>query len=151
MEIEFALTIEPGRTPPARFGFLQARPMRIAVDGVEATEESLAGPEVIVASESVLGHGVSENLADVVYVRPERFDLAHTREIAQEIALLNRGLAAAGRHFLLIGFGRWAAPIRGSASRWAGLRSRRRGPSSRRRCPRRSPIRARGPTSSTIS
>lgn len=116
VEIEFALTIEPGRTPPARFGFLQARPMRIAVDGVEATEESLAGPEVIVASESVLGHGVSENLADVVYVRPERFDLAHTREIAQEIALLNRGLAAAGRHFLLIGFGRW-----GSSDPWLGI------------------------------
>ncbi len=55
VEIEFALTIEPGRTPPARFGFLQARPMRIAVDGVEVPEEELAGPDVIVASQPALG------------------------------------------------------------------------------------------------
>jgi hypothetical protein len=71
---------------------------------------------VVVASESALGNGVIEHLVDVVYVRPGSFDLAHSRRIAQEIEVVNRDLMAAGRGYVLIGFGRW-----GSSDPWLGL------------------------------
>jgi hypothetical protein len=123
VEIEFALTIDPARAPPVRMGFLQARPLLVAKQVVEVPSESLDGPEVVVASESVLGNGVIEDLAEVVYVRPASADLAHSRRIAQEIETLNRGLVAAGRPYLLIGFGRWGSsdPWLGPPVRWAQI------------------------------
>jgi hypothetical protein len=116
VEIEFALTIDPARTPRVRMGFLQARPLLVAKQAVEVSRESLGGADVVVASESALGNGVIEHLVDVVYVRPGSFDLAHSRRIAQEIEVVNRDLMAAGRGYVLIGFGRW-----GSSDPWLGL------------------------------
>lgn len=116
VEIEFAVTIDPARSPPARIGFLQARPLLVAKQAVEVPRESLDGADVLVASESALGNGVIEDLLDVVYVRPRSLDLAHSRRIAQEIETINRDLAAAGRRYVLIGFGRW-----GSSDPWLGL------------------------------
>jgi hypothetical protein len=79
-------------------------------------EEELAGPDVLVASAAVLGNGEDATLRDVVYVRPEVFDASRTREIAAELAAIDRDLADAGRRYLLIGFGRW-----GSSDPWLGI------------------------------
>jgi hypothetical protein len=42
--------------------------------------------------------------------------MAHTRRIAAEIETIDRDLTAAGRPYLLIGFGRW-----GSSDPWLGV------------------------------
>jgi hypothetical protein len=62
-----------------------------------------------------LGNGVSR-LRDIIYVMPEVFDHAKTREMAVEIDQLNRTLVDAGRSYLLIGPGRW-----GSSDPWLGI------------------------------
>lgn len=114
VEIEFALTWgQAGR--PARLGFLQVRPMAVARGDLELAPEALAHPDVIVASERVMGHGRRE-FEDVVFVDPERFDRALTPAIALEVERCNAALAAAGRPYLLIGFGRW-----GSSDPWLGI------------------------------
>jgi len=115
VEIEFAITIDPERTPPARLGFLQARPLMLGTEKVEVAPETLDAPDVVVATESALGNGVREDLADVVYVRPERFRLADSARVAQDVERMNRGLLAAHRGCVLIGFGRW-----GSSDPWLG-------------------------------
>jgi len=113
VEVEFALALA-GRRPP-RFGFLQVRPLLVARATVEVSEEELASPRAVVASRAALGNGTRE-LCDVIYVDPERFEAARTTAIAAEIERLNRPLAAAGRPYLLLGFGRW-----GSADPWLGI------------------------------
>lgn len=116
VEIEFAMTLDPAHGLPARMGFLQVRPMMVSDELVEVSEAEMAAGNVLAASDSVMGNGVVDSLQDVVYVRPDAFDARHTRAIAAELAAVNTELVAAGRPYLLIGFGRW-----GSADPWLGI------------------------------
>ncbi|MFH1501836.1 MAG: PEP/pyruvate-binding domain-containing protein [Candidatus Eisenbacteria bacterium] len=116
VEIEFAVALDPlGREKP-RFGFLQARPMMVARDTVAVTEEDLASPDALVASEHSMGNGVRGDILDVVYVKPDCFEARHTPAIAAELAAINRQLVQEGRPYLLVGFGRW-----GSSDPWLGV------------------------------
>jgi hypothetical protein len=115
VEIEFAATFG-GQDREARLGFLQVRPMMVSRETVEIRPEDLHGDDVLAASESALGNGVLEGVRDVVYVKPQTFDPAHTREIARELEAVNRALAGSPRPYLLIGFGRW-----GTSDPWLGI------------------------------
>ena len=111
VEIEFAMTLHDGLSEPvqARVGFLQVRPMVVSEQVVEVTTQRLSDPMAIVASEMVMGNGTSEDIQDIVFVRPERFSPADTPAIAQQLERINRELQAQHRPFLLIGFGRWGS------------------------------------------
>lgn len=112
VEIEFAITLKP----PARFGFLQVRPMVVSQEEVEISAEEMRGANVLAASEKALGNGIYESIRDVVYVRPERFESRFTPRIVQELEQINKKLVAEKRPYLLIGFGRW-----GSSDPWLGI------------------------------
>jgi hypothetical protein len=56
-----------------------------------------------------LGHGVFEEICDVVYVREDTFNRALTRDIADEIGAINSQLRDEGRRYVLIGPGRWGS------------------------------------------
>lgn len=116
VEIEFAMTLDRKNGLPARFGFLQVRPMAVAGEAIEVTDAELQGDRAIITSNSVLGNGENETITDVVYVRPDTFDAAHTRAIARELESLNHHLVSSHRPYLLIGFGRW-----GSSDPWLGI------------------------------
>jgi len=111
VEIEFAVTIQAGRGEPAnlRLGFLQVRPMVVSEEQVDVLPADLSGPDVIVASDMVMGNGVQEGIRDVVYVRPENFSSMRTPAIAQQLERVNRALNEEHRAYLLIGFGRWGS------------------------------------------
>ncbi len=109
VEIEFALSLPGGREAPARFGFLQVRPLVVARGFVDVGEGDLAAAEAIVASDTVMGNGRIEGIRDVVYVRPSGFEPRMTRAAAAEIAEVNAALLDAGRPYLLVGFGRWGS------------------------------------------
>jgi hypothetical protein len=116
VEIEFAATLEPRRQPPVRLGLLQVRPMVVSTELVDLTHEARSGRRVFLSSDHVMGNGVAEDIRDVVYLPPGRFDAARSRAIASEVAAKNRALLAEGRPYVLIGFGRW-----GSADPWLGI------------------------------
>ena len=118
IEIEFAMTFDTPRDGPktGRLGFLQVRPMVVSDELVEVTAGELADSRALVASESVMGNGVRDDLQDVVYVRPEKFESRHTRAIAAQVEQVNQRLTELGRRYVLIGFGRW-----GSADPWLGI------------------------------
>ncbi len=111
VEIEFAMSFDPHR-----FGFLQVRPMAVSREAVVVAETELSTPPAIVASTSCLGNGTVDSVRDVVYVRPDTFDLKHTRRIASEIEKINHRLIRDDRPFVLVGFGRW-----GSSDPWLGI------------------------------
>jgi hypothetical protein len=116
VEIEFAATLEPRRQPPVRLGLLQVRPMVVSTELVDLTHEARSGRRVFLSSDHVMGNGVVEDISDVVYLPPGRFDAARSRVIASEVAARNRALLDEGRPYVLIGFGRW-----GSADPWLGI------------------------------
>jgi len=107
VEIEFAMTLGREKAGPARFGFLQLRPMVVSDESVSISPEEMSGENVILASENVMGNGFSDSIRDIVYVKPEAFEVGHTERIAEELAGINQGLVEAGQPYMLIGFGRW--------------------------------------------
>jgi len=107
VEIEFAVNLDRQDLLPARFAFLQVRPMLVSLGGLEVDRSELIADDAIVASERVLGNGVVDDLEDVVFIDPEHFDPTATPTMARELELVNADLVDHGRPYLLIGFGRW--------------------------------------------
>ena len=107
VEIEFAVTLDRHHGTPARFGFLQVRPMVVSRDEVDVSEADLLGDNVLLASEKVLGNGINDTIRDIVFVKPDSFDVKYTRAIAKELESINNKLVEAKQSYLLIGFGRW--------------------------------------------
>lgn len=116
VEIEFAANFSRGREKNARFGFLQVRPMFVSDEQIEIEEREMTRESVLVASRQVLGNGQSDEIKDVVYVRPDRFNAKDSWLIAAELDAMNRILLDADRPYLLIVFGRL-----GSSDPWLGI------------------------------
>jgi hypothetical protein len=116
VEIEFAMTFPGSRGGTPRLGFLQLRPMVVSDVEVLISEEELASPEVLLATDRVMGNGIVDTITDVVYVKPQTFEARHTKRVAEQVEQLNGTLMAEERPYLLIGFGRW-----GSSDPWLGI------------------------------
>jgi len=115
VEIEFAVTIDK-KTDKLHFGFLQVRPMVVSVEEVEIDSSELESEDLLVASNRVMGNGIIENISDVVFVNPDKFDKKFTQKIALELDSINKILVKENHPYLLIGFGRW-----GSSDPWLGI------------------------------
>ena len=116
VEIEFSVDMCPEDECKPRFTFLQLRPMTARA---ELREVNITPGDIEKAccySSNALGNANRSDLTDIVYVKPDAFDPAHTMDVAQEIGKLNASLSQQGRQYLLIGPGRW-----GSADRWLGI------------------------------
>ncbi len=116
VELEFAMDRDPADPSQYRLCLLQMRPMVIPTGDVRVSPVDLAGADVVVAASRAMGNGVRDDLADIVYLKPEAFNAARTRVIAEEVGAFNRDLKAAGRPYVLVGFGRW-----GSSDPWLGV------------------------------
>jgi hypothetical protein len=116
VELEFAVDLPREVGEPPGFALLQLRPMTAKAENVQVTIGPEESARAFCASSQTLGNGEKADLADIVFVKPDAFEVARTQEIAREIGQLNAGLAAAGCRYLLIGPGRW-----GSADRWLGI------------------------------
>ncbi len=116
VEIEFAVTLDPKRGVPARFGFLQVRPMVVSKEKVEISRDDLESERVLVASENVLGNGIVDHISDVVFVKPESFKTEVSAAVADELEKINNQLLSSEIPYLLLGFGRW-----GSSDPWLGI------------------------------
>lgn len=71
---------------------------------------------IIIRSSKALGSGIMEGVRYIVHVPSETFDSSKTREMAAEIASVNKRLKEEGASCLLIGPGRW-----GSSDPWLGI------------------------------
>ena len=73
--------------------------------------------QCLLRSNNSLGHGISEDVCDVVYVKAgDDFTAANNPAIADQIEQLNRKFLAADKNYVLIGPGRW-----GSSDYWLGI------------------------------
>lgn len=120
VEIEFAGMIEKTADSKGRIYWLQIRPI---VDRKETVDEHLlAKPdsELILRSNTALGHGSIENVRTIVYVRPSTFSASKNSLTAREIEKINRQMIENGTSYVLIGPGRWGSsdPSLGIPVKW---------------------------------
>ena len=115
VEIEFACTLNNDRT--GEFYLLQIRPI---VDSKQMLDEDLASipdEKCLLRSHNSLGHGVSTDVTDVVYIKTsDDFTAANNPAIAEEIEHMNRKFLADNTGYVLVGPGRW-----GSSDPWLGV------------------------------
>ncbi len=116
IEIEFAISLGQSISDKNKFSLLQVRPMVTCSNPVDIKKESWSHEAVLTAGDNILGNGEKDNIKNIVYVMPEAFNLKNTREIACEIASVNRMLVNKNENYTLIGFGRW-----GSSDSWLGI------------------------------
>jgi hypothetical protein len=90
--------------------------MFVSQHKVELEEKDLFGDHVLLASEQVLGNGQTDDIRDVVYVKPDTFTAKNSGLVAAELDDMNRRLLEAGRPYLLIVIGRL-----GSVDPWLGI------------------------------
>ena len=115
VEIEFACNLNDDRT--GDFYLLQIRPI---VDSKQVLDEDLQqipDEQCLLRSYNSLGHGISEDVVDVVYVKTdENFTASNNPTIACDIERINRKFLDEDKNYILIGPGRW-----GSSDYWLGI------------------------------
>lgn len=115
VEMEFAADVK-GQDLVLKL--LQVRPVvEFAEDRnitIEKAEERTGN--IFIRSSKALGSGIFEGMKYIVSVPSSTFDSAGTREMAEEIAELNRKIKSEGASYLLCGPGRW-----GSSDPWLGI------------------------------
>jgi len=116
VEIEFAVNLDYSPAKQHTFYFLQIRPI---VDSKEMINEDIGSiPEdnTIISSNSALGHGITNDVYDFIYVKPEAFSASKNQLIMYDIEKVNRQMCKENRHYVLVGPGRW-----GTADPWLGI------------------------------
>jgi CheY-like chemotaxis protein len=116
VEMEFAVTLSVPPQQPKEFALLQLRPLGLSKESDPLEMEDASKEELLCRSNQVLGHGISRDIFDIVYVDVEKFERAKSRDAAHEVMLFNENLVAQHKPYLLIGVGRW-----GSLDPWLGI------------------------------
>lgn len=116
VEIEFAVNLTVPDHNPKEFALLQMRPLVVSNEIEELELESFEKQNLIGKSDQVLGHGVINDIKDIVYVDMKKFDRKNTVKVAHEIAQFNSKLINYKTPYLLIGLGRW-----GTLDPWLGI------------------------------
>ncbi len=115
VEIEFACNINEDKT--GEFYLLQIRPI---VDSKEMLDEDITlipDSKCILRSHNSLGHGILEDVTDVVYVKyDDNYSAMNNYYVADDIERINRKFLGEGRNYVLIGPGRW-----GSSDQYLGV------------------------------
>lgn len=123
VEIEFAGNINPDAATSEKKGTLYWLQIRPIVDRKEMLDDNVLDVpdnELILRSDSALGHGLMENVRYVVYVRPENFKSSMNPELAKEIEKINSDFVSRSEPYILIGPGRWGSsdPALGIPVKW---------------------------------
>lgn len=115
VEIEFAVNFD-ARTKSGIFYLLQIRPMVDVKAGLDEDLSVIPDERLLLKSENSLGHGVMNDIQDVIYVKTEGYSASNNQLIAYDIEKLNRRFLDEGKHYILVGPGRW-----GSSDTWLGI------------------------------
>ena len=115
VEIEFACNINNDRT--CEFYLLQIRPIVDAKEMLDEDVKAIPDSDCLLRSHNSLGHGISEDVVDVVYVKyDDHFSAMNNFYVADDIERINCKFLADGKNYVLIGPGRW-----GSSDHYLGV------------------------------
>ena len=116
IEMEFAVKLDVPNGQLKEFSFLQIRPIMETIETGNILPKNIDEKETIIYSEAALGNGKYNDISNIVYVKPETFNSANTREIAKAVEEINKKFEDSQKNYVLIGPGRW-----GSSDPWLGI------------------------------
>jgi hypothetical protein len=116
IEIEFAADLNVPKGQPVSFYMLQIRPIVETNETIEEDLGAIKQEDTIIKAINALGNGIVKNIRDFVYIKPESFNSANTKDIAEDIGKLNDQFLAENKNYILVGPGRW-----GSSDPWLGI------------------------------
>ena len=110
VEIEFAGIVNaPSASSKGTIYWLQIRPIIDKKDFAASSAIDFSDPRIFIRSSKALGHGLTENIRKIVYVRPQNFSSLKNAEIAREIEKINRDFEQRNENYILLGPGRWGS------------------------------------------
>jgi hypothetical protein len=115
-EIEFAVDLNKNNEyNKPTFYILQVRPLTIKSEDVDIPE-NIPAEQIFVSTNHSMGNGTVNDLEDIIFIKPDKFDKTKTELMRDEIQDLNHRMKEAGKKYILIGPGRW-----GSQDRFLGI------------------------------
>lgn len=115
VEIEFAVNFN-AKEKNGTFYLLQIRPMVDMKADLAEDLDIIPSEQILLRSENALGQGVMDDIQDVIYVKTDGYSASNNQLIAYDIEKLNRRFLDEGKHYVLVGPGRW-----GSSDTWLGI------------------------------
>ncbi len=116
VEIEFAVNLTPKSGNLKVVNLLQVRPIVKEMINDEIDFSDVKEEDLILFSETTLGHGIINGIKDIVYVKSDNFDSVNNQKIVLIIDEINRNFRKRGENYILCGPGRW-----GSSDPWLGI------------------------------
>ena len=115
VEIEFAVNLNADKT--GELYLLQIRPIVDSKQRLDENLSSIPDEQCLLRSNNSLGHGISDDVKDVVYVKTgTSFTAKDNPLIANDIERINQKFLDQHLNYILIGPGRW-----GSSDPWLGI------------------------------
>lgn len=115
VEIEFAVNLNATEKKGV-FYLLQIRPMVDMKADLNEDLDAIPEEQLLLKSVNSLGQGIMDDIQDVIYVKTEGYSASNNQLIAYDIEKLNKRFLDEGKHYILIGPGRW-----GSSDTWLGI------------------------------
>jgi len=123
VEVEFAVNMDVDAGRERIFNLLQIRPIIDSQDNRPVDWSETETRDALIYGESALGIGQMADIADIVYVKTEKFSSLATEKIADELLALNARLRDEKRPYILVGPGRWGSsdPYLGVPVKWSHI------------------------------
>jgi len=116
VEIEFAADLTKDESGNASFYLLQIKPLLGTGAGYNIDPDTINEEDMVLMTSKSMGNGVINDISDLIYIDPEKFDNKLTVAIADEISAINEKMIKENRRYVLIGPGRW-----GTRDRFLGI------------------------------
>lgn len=123
VEIEFALDLDAAPNGHPTLWLLQIKPLIRLENHMDVDFSEVKEDRIVLKSDKGMGNGRYEHIQDIVFMDVEKFDRTKTRDMAAEMAELNKKMEAEGREYVLIGPGRWGTrdPSTGIPVYWSQI------------------------------
>jgi hypothetical protein len=92
------------------------RSMAARQEGLQVSISREEQQRALCYSRNAMGNTRRQDIADIVFIKPQAFVPGRTRDMVPAVARINASLARARRQYVLVGPGRW-----GSADPWLGI------------------------------
>ncbi|MCE5346420.1 MAG: pyruvate, phosphate dikinase [Bacteroidales bacterium] len=116
VEIEFAVDLTKDDAGNTSFYLLQIKPLVGSGAGYSIDPEKICINDLVLLSNKSMGNGVINDITDLIYLEPDKFNNMLTNDMAGEIEMINGKMIMENRKYVLLGPGRW-----GTKDRFLGI------------------------------
>ena len=116
VEMEYAVDLNRDKEGKATFYILQIKPLISQSADCEVDMDKINPEDIVLYTKAGMGNGLIDNIRDVIYVDPKKFDKSKTEEMGLEAERFNKTMVRDNKHYILIGPGRW-----GTRDKWIGI------------------------------